>query len=461
MSGLVWKNSVEMDDDDNFEVAEDPTFVEGITVGLTPVEGKNLAGEEESATTAEDDDDDTEDLDETHQFDFGNIASGAYKLSVSDGWRARVPADDDDLGDASPMGATGMVGSAFDPLGGAVSLDVTPATATVYGFVVDEKGFAMADATVTANAESAVTDEHGRFIIEGIKSETRKIGSKTHRNMVFVEASVEGVGKDSEMFAFTANTVKQVQDEDGNDLKLSAAAETASITGTVTASGSGDGIPGVKVEVSYGLDDDGNLVFEAPENKNSKSKGATKNDQYVTDADGSYSVTVKAQARGEGVWIRVSKDGMSFVPDGIDDIPAHAGSAVSGFNFTGFVHASIRGRVVAAGGGPMSGVMVKATEAGADDGTAATDSVVTGRTGSFSLSVPYDRYTISASAPEDDVLTRFGYPDDEQDILCCSGSERELRQHHRRERGCQERHSRRGRRTTATTATATTTAASC
>ena len=351
----------------------------------------------------------------SHQFDFGNIASGAYKLSVTDGWRARVPADDDDVGDASPMGATGMVGSAFDPLGGAVSLDVTPARATVYGFVVDEIGFAMADATVTANAESVVTDEHGRFIIEGIKSETRKIGSKTHRNMVFVEASVEGVGKDSEMFAFAANTVKQVQDEDGNDLRLSAAAETASISGTVTASGSGDGIPGVKVEVSY----DG-TKFEAPENVNSKSKGAKKNDQYVTGADGSYSVTVKAQDRGEGVWIRVSKDGMSFVPDVIDDIPAHAGSAVAGFNFTGFVHASIRGRVVAAGGGPMSGVTVTATEAGAADDAEPTASVVTGRTGSFVLSVPYDRYTIEATAPATS-LTRFGYPDDEQDIRVAPG----------------------------------------
>ena len=74
----------------------------------------------------------------------------------------------------------------------------------------------------------------------------------------------------------------------------------------------------------------------------------------MTGADGSYAVMVKAQARGEGVWVKVTKDGMSFVPDVIDDIPAHAGSAVSGFNFTGFVHAKITGRVVSAGGGPMS-----------------------------------------------------------------------------------------------------------
>lgn len=111
---------------------------------------------------------------------------------------------------------------------------------------------------------------------------------------------------------------------------------------------------------------------------------------------------------------------MSFVPDVIDDIPAHAGSSVSGFNFTGFVHASIRGRVVAAGGGPMSGVTVTATEAGADDDAEPTASVVTGRTGSFVLSVPYDRYTIAATAPATS-LTRFSYPDDEQDIRVAPG----------------------------------------
>ena len=414
VSGLIWKWSVEMDDADDFEVGEDPTFVEGLTVGLMPVEDKNIAGEEQSATTMEEDDDDTEDLDETHQFEFADIAAGAYMLDPPDGWRARVPADDDDLGDASPMGATGMVGDAFNPLGGDVSLDITPATATVYGFIVDEDGFAMDSATVTANNGEALTDEHGRFIIDGIKSETRTV-SKKKVTGIFVEASVEGVGKASVTLDFAANTVTPVK-KDGNDLQLTAAAETASVSGTVTASGSGDGIAGAKVEVSY---DDG-ATFEAPENKNSKSKGATKNDQYVTDADGGYSVMVKAQARGEGVQIRVSKDGMSFVPDVIDDIPAHAGSAVSGFNFTGFVHAKITGRVVAAGGGPMSGVVVTATEAGAADGTAATAADTTGRTGSFSLSVPYDRYTIAAMAPETS-LTRFGYPDDEQDIRVAPG----------------------------------------
>ena len=402
VSGLIWKKSVEMDDADDFETVEDPAFVEGITVSLTPVEGKNLAGEEQSATTEEEDDDDTEDLDETHQFEFADIAAGAYKLGLPDGWRAKMGA----------KGAIADVDDALNPLGGDVELDITPATATVYGFVVDEDGFAVDSATVTANAESTLTDEHGRFLMEGIKSETRTI-SRAKVTGIFVEASIAGIGKASVTLAFAANSVMQVT-KDGNDLALSAAAQTASISGSVSASGSAAPIAGAKVEVSY---DGGGFV--APENKNAKSKGATKNDIHVTGTDGTYTVMVKGQDVGDGVSIRVSKDDLSFIPEQIDDIPAHAGSEVSGFNFTGFVNATITGKVVRPGGGPMSGVTVTATEAGEDDAEA-TDSDVTGRTGSFSLSVPFDRYMIEASAGEDDI-TRFTYPDDEQDVRVAPG----------------------------------------
>ena len=406
VSGLIWKRSVEMDDADDFEAVEDPAFVEGITVSLTPVEGKNIAGEEQSSTTEEEDDDDTEDLDETHEFEFADIAAGAYKLGYPEGWRARM----------GGKGATDMVGNALNPLGlgGDVALDITPATATVYGFVVDEDGFAMDSATVTANAESALTDDHGRFIIEGIKSDTRKVNKKDVTG-IFVEASIAGIGTAKVTLEFAANTVTEVKKDDA-DLTLSAAAETASISGTVSASGSAAPIAGAKVEVSY---DDG-ASFVAPENVNAKEpRTASEKNIYVTDGNGDYEVMVKAQERGDGVSVRVTNDGMSFIPEQIDDIPAHAGSEVSGFNFTGFVNARITGRVVAAGGGPMSGVVVTATEAGVDDAKA-TAADTTGRTGSFLLSVPYDRYTIEAMAPETS-LTRFTYPDDEQDVRVAPG----------------------------------------
>jgi hypothetical protein len=410
VSGLIWKRSIAMDDGDDFEEVEDPDFVEGITVSLMPVDGKNLAGEEQSFTTLEEDDDDTEEIDETHQFDFGDIASGAYELSVPDGWRARLGGKD----------ATDMIGNALNPLGdGGAQLDITPATATVYGFVVDENGLALPDAAVTANNASTTTDVSGRFILDGIEIETRTISRKKVTG-IFVEASVEGVGKDSHTIegnaAALANQVMRVLDDNGDDLTLTAAAETASISGTVRASGTAAPVAGARVEVSY---DDG-ATFVAPENKNAKSKGAAKNDINVTGADGTYTATVRAQNVGEGVSIRVSKDGMSFVPGQIHDLPAHAGSSVSGFDFTGFVNATITGTVIAAGGGPMSGVTVTATESGADAAAAATDSDVTGRTGRFSLSVPFDRYTIEATAPEGD-LTRFSYPDDEQDVRVAPG----------------------------------------
>ena len=397
VSGTVTKETVEMDDADDFEAEEEEDTVEGITVSLTPVDGKNLAGEEQSSTTAKKDDDDTDDLDETKDFAFEDVAAGAYTLGLPEGWEANG-GDADDL---------------FDPLGDdVVALDITPSTATVYGFVVDEDGFAVDSATVTANAESTLTDEHGRFLMEGIKSETRTI-SRAKVTGIFVEASIAGIGKASVTLAFAANSVTQVT-KDGNDLALSAAAQTASISGSVSASGSAAPIAGAKVEVSY---DGGGFV--APENKNAKSKGATKNDIHVTGTDGTYTVMVKGQDVGDGVSIRVSKDDLSFIPEQIDDIPAHAGSEVSGFNFTGFVNATITGKVVRPGGGPMSGVTVTATEAGEDDAEA-TDSDVTGRTGSFSLSVPFDRYMIEASAGEDDI-TRFTYPDDEQDVRVAPG----------------------------------------
>ena len=417
VSGLVWKSSVAMDDGDEFKTT-DPDVVAGITVSLTPVEGKNLAGDEESYTTAEKKTDrKTEDLDETLEFDFGSIASGAYEISVPSGWRARTPAAADDLGDDSPKGATGMVGDALNPLGrydADVELDITPATGTVYGFVISSDGFALDSVAVTANGVSTLTDEYGRYILEGFGPQTRKIGSTTHKNSVFVEAVIAGIGKDSDILEFkdVVNNPTQV-----DDLGLSAAAETASISGTVRASGSAAPVAGAKVEVSY-YDDDGNAGSPgAPINKNAKSKGATKNDIHLTGADGTYTVMVKAQEEaGESVAISVSKDGMSFAPESID-APAHSGATISGIDFTGFVNARITGRVVRPGGGPMSGVTVTATPRGED--AAETDpNDVTGRTGTFSISVPFGRYIVSATA---DGITRFTYPDDDQDVNVAPG----------------------------------------
>ena len=407
VSGLVWKNTVLLSDDDanddrfSFGLDEDgdhvyeegdapPTFVEGISVDLAPVEGKNLAGEAQSFTTLEANAKATA-FDDTHQFAFDDIAAGVYKLTVQDGWRARIPAADDEL-DHSPKGATGMVGDALNPLADDVSLDVTPATTTVYGYVRDEDGFPVEDVTVTANGVEATTDVHGRYIAEYVPSGTNKRGSAANTNTIAVSTAQEGNQKTDTVFAFAANSRHQA------DVEIEGVGKTASVSGTVTASGSGDPIAGVQIMV------DG----EAP---NNAAKG-----KLLTGADGSYTATFDAKKLGETVAVSASKDGLSFSPGELCCYPAHAGSASSGANFTGFLHARISGRVKAPDGAALGGVEVTATsvvEGGAGDDVSSTSNA----RGTFVLSVPFGTYDIAAS--HDDYT--FSYPNEQQRVSVAPG----------------------------------------
>ena len=402
VTGLIWKNQVlrssESANDDGFKMGPEddggPTFVPGISVSLSPVEGKNLAGDEESATTTEkpvrgpgETSKGNEVLDETHQFAFNNIAAGVYEASVTDGWRARM----------GPKGATAMVGSAFSPLAGDVELDITPATTTVYGYVRDAEEFPVPDVTVNVNGVEAMTDAHGRYIAEYVPNvASRKIGSVTHTNSVFVETAHEGSGKTREIVPFAAN------DRINADVDLSGVGATASISGTVTASGSGAPIAGAEIMV------DG----AAPTNAATTGANAGK---LVTGADGTYTATITAKDLGESAAVTVSKDGMSFAPAELS-VPAHAGSAVSGINFTGFLHATISGRVRGPDNTAMGGVTVTATNvvpgAAGDD----VSSTSTAR-GTFVLSVPFGTYDIEASAANH----VFGYPNDNQRVSVAPG----------------------------------------
>ena len=401
VSGLIWKNQVLRSttsaNDDGFKMGpeddEGPTWVPGSTVGLSPVEGKNIAGDEESATTTEkavrgpgESSAGTEVLDETHEFAFNNIASGVYTVSVPDGWRARM----------GPKDATAMVGNALNPLVGDVSLDVTPATTTVYGYVRDTEDFPVADVTVNVNGVEAVSDIHGRYIAEYVGSEDRTIKRVKHDDMVFVETAHEGNGPTLDSMRFAANS------RINQDVELSGAGTTASISGTVTASGSGAPIAGAEIKV-----DDA-----AP--TNAATSGANKG-KLVTGADGTYTATIKAKDLGESAAVTVSKDGLSFAPTTLS-VPAHAGSAVSGINFTGFLHATISGRVKGTDGNAMGGVSVTATnvvEGGANDAVAST----TNARGTFVLSVPFGTYDIEASAANH----TFEYPNGRQRVSVAPG----------------------------------------
>ena len=374
VSGLVWKRGVKLSGDDFAEV--DPVFVAGQTVSLDPVAGKNLAGEAESATTTEkpvkgpgETSKGTEVLDETHQFDFGRIAAGVYKLSVPDGWRARMGA----------KGAEAMLGNALNPLGGDLAIDVTPATATVYGRVNGSDGFPLDSVTVTINGRTAETDESGRYIIDGIAPQTRTIKRVKYTNKVFVQASRAGYDESSVMVLdFAANSVTR------HDFAVAGTAATATVSGTVTAFGSSTPIAGVEIRVD-GI---------APINKNAKSvRTKTANDIYVTGADGTYSISVPATNVGETAEISAHKDGFTFTPASLE-LSTPKGSAVSGINFAGVANSSISGRVQAPGGGPLSGVVVTATASGASE---AADTDTTGVTGTYSLSVPAGTYEMAFS----------------------------------------------------------------
>ena len=394
VSGLVWKAAVVRSGDD-FEMKV-PTFVAGQMVSLAPVEGKNIAGEAKSFTTAATDNAATP-LNETHQFSFGGMAAGVYELGVPDGWRATTPAAGDDLGENSPMGATGMVGDAFNPLAGDVPLDVTPATGTLYGRVDGTDGFPLDSVVVTVNGiASAMTDEHGRYMVEGFGAV---------RGQVFVSASREGyqaAAADStnnpgtEVPAFAMNAPARF------DIDLAGVQARATISGTVRASGANTPVAGVEIKV------DGAAPLNAP------TSGANKG-KLVTDGDGTYTAIVEAVELGETVTLSVSREGWTFVPASLS-APAHAGAEITGIDFTGFVNATISGRVIAPGGGPQMGVAVSATST-ADATMMFADT--TGVTGSFSLNVPFGSYTVAASLGNH----TFGYPTTGQVVNVAPGQQ--------------------------------------
>ena len=364
VSGLVWRTDVIKSGDDFLE--RSPRFVAGQSVTLSPVEGKNLAGDEETYTTAATDNTRTP-LDEMHQFDFGAIAAGVYDVGVPAGWRARL----------GIMGTEVMVGGALSPLADVVELDVTPATGTFFGHVTGSDGFGLDSVTVDVNGVTAETDNIGRYIVAGVSPVRGKVFVKAARG------GYQAAATDSTSLTFAANTTTR------HDIDLAGVQARASVSGTVRASGSNAPVAGVRVLV------DGVPPTNAP------TRGANK-DKLLTGADGTYTAEFAAKGLGQTANVSVSKDGMLFIPPSLP-APAHAGSNISGFDFVGFVNATISGRVVAPGGGPMRKVVVTATPAG-ETAAAATDT--TGTTGTFSLNVPFGNYDIAASA--DDHI--FTYP---------------------------------------------------
>ena len=334
----------------------------GITVSLDPVEGKNLAGIGREFTTASSNDPTTPDIDERTDHEFGTMAAGSYKLGLPDGWRGTVTVGDDD-----PVGAAGM----FDPLASDVALDVTPSTATLYGFVRNTDNAGLANVTVTVNGQTATTDDLGRYIVSGISRVRGQLFVNTAR-AGYPETKADSTNNpDTEVPEFAANSVERW------DFSLSGANNTVAITGTVTESGTGAGIKGVRIMV-----DGKNPLNGLP--------SGSKKGQLLTGDDGTYTAVVATQPFDDPlVHMTVSKSGWHFVlPPGGYPVPAIAGSAPTA-NFQGSMAVEITGRVTAPGGNvSMSDVTVTAHSATPMTSDNELDDATTTETGTFSVFVP-------------------------------------------------------------------------
>ncbi len=328
----------------------------GVTVSLTPVEGKNLAGVGGEFTTARSNDP-TTDIDERTDHDFGTMAAGAYELGLPEGW------DDESARDA------------LDPLEADLEIAARPTTATVYGFVRATDGFGLENVTVTVNGMSGTTDHLGRYIVSGVSAVRGKVFVNTSR------AGYPAAKVDSTSVEFAANTTTQ------HNITLSGANNTVAITGTVTESGGGGGIPGVEIRVN------GNAPLNAGSGQGSG--------KLTTDSDGNYTAIVAVQPNNDPlVMVKPIKSGYHFIPE---ETPV---AAIAGANptadFTGYEATEIVGRVTAPGGGmPRAEVTVTAYDA-ATGGTK-LDDVTTTETGTFSLKVPTLSGTVYLrAAPQSD-----------------------------------------------------------
>ncbi len=361
VDGQAWKY-VRNKSSDDFATANSKAGVKGLTVSMDPVAGENLAMEDESFTAK---------TAGSLKFDFGHMPAGVYKVTAPDGWIAqRGPLD-------SP---TNDLAARLNPLDSTLNIDVTPKTGYAYGTVSDADNRRLAGVTVNVNGVSVTTDSQGRYVAEGFGSRNyRAPGSRTtQRNVIVVTTAEEGSEETTDLGSFAANTPRRI------DVEIEDAAEVTMISGRVTHSDGGAGVGSVRVWV------DGS----APLNPNARSSSRlTRNNIYVTNSNGDFSVRVRAKDGGASATVTVSKDDMFFSPDQ-HTVGAVAGATISGINFTAFDNGRIHGRVVDGDNNPIGGVLVTAQQVG---GTAMDTMTTTANTGSYTLSVRYGQYGVSAA----------------------------------------------------------------
>ena len=375
VDGQAWKNVVTMSTDDFVKgVGGDEVVsqegIPGFTVNMDPVEGENLANQSADPFEADKKGD--------KAFDFGQMPAGVYTVTISgdaDDWNVqRGPAGDptDDLEDR------------ISPLDSMLNIDVSPKTGYVFGTVTDNLGRRAAGVAVDVNGESTVTDEQGRYVVEGFGPASYKAptASRASSNRSVVRAFDPGQGAMAVMghIAFAANAPKRV------NFSVAQATDIAMVSGRVTHSGTGSGVADVEIMVDYGAGP------VAPLNATYHTVDKKEVRMLRTGADGSY--TAHVNATGGNVLVSAKKEFMFFTPDK-HTISAVVGAQVSGINFSSFDNGTITGRVVDAADPtkPLSGVIVSATATGA---TSAAHADTTGATGTYVLRVPYGTYTVTA-----------------------------------------------------------------
>ena len=379
VDGQVWKNGVEMEEfGDGFVMHlfedDDPVAEPGVMVSLDAVEGQNLAGERDSHTTTEENDKNT-DVDDTKEFDFGRMADGAYRLGVSANWMAMAGGEKLD----ALFELSGVVDDDGD-----LNIDVTPATGIVYGRVMGKSdGLPLKGVNVNVNGAdaAAMTDEHGRYIVEGFG----KKRNKDKKDALIVTMSHKGVVQtDTVEQAFAANDPKLVSDRE-----FEGAAQVATISGKVTEAGSDRGLGGVEIMV----DGDGVELH----NPNAKSRGSKTNDIYKTRADGTYSVEVSGAPKAPGsvsVTVTPMAKETTFTPSS-HTVAISAGTPAPSRHFTAFDYATITGIIRDGDNKGVRYIKVEAQQNGTAVEDCETCSYITGSTGSFSLRVPHGTYEIN------------------------------------------------------------------
>ena len=430
----VKKMIVEKDNGDNFK-AERAINVTGVELGLTPVTGKNIAGEAEAITTLKDQvrsagessssstwDDE---VDERQDLYFGRTAEGVYGFSLSSDWAAvangarigkEFRVQEDAVTDVTDLtGAHGPFRPGDDEEG--IYIEVRPTTSTLYGIVLDEDDDPLDEVEVTVNGVTVETDIDGRYIVPDFSRVTSR-ASRTAGTKLYVSFSLDGY----DTLRDDPNSRRyQITDADGStngldfeandpqrlDVVLKESAKLATVTGTVTDK-DGDPVSGVDLTV---INEAGEDVLHNRQWLGSAYCTVVGEDDAAmncrrTGDDGTYEMQVRVKDDDEDYTIKPSKNRYYF--DNTDETERlEVGDEEDGVDFEALRQSRIRGAVKDADDDGVGGVTVTATARDRTPAYAPSDE--TNANGRFTIWVDGDEtYEVAAmvdgysfEAPED------------------------------------------------------------